>query len=276
MPMYWDAYLADTTHLSTEEHGAYLLLLAAMWRRNGSVPDNDTDNARIIGLSKAKWKKVKARLSDFLVVRNGTISQKKLQETWDKTQEKIQKNRANGAKGGRPKSNENNDLTKPDGSVLVKPDQSIPEPEPEPEKEDKSSSSKEADFYQEYLDAHPKPFESQASERLFNDLIADGIDPADIIGSAKAYAVTAAGFSNPRFVQQSDNFLDPERGKWRAHVPKASAVRATDAEILAFYANVVIEKKPSASSTVSSPMAQKLLAARLVTAEQLSQAGVAS
>ena len=43
MPMYWDAYIADTTHLSTEEHGAYLLLLAAMWRRDGSVPDDDKD-----------------------------------------------------------------------------------------------------------------------------------------------------------------------------------------------------------------------------------------
>ena len=65
MPMYWDAYLADTTHLTTEEHGAYMLLLAAMWRRDGSVPDDDKDNARIIGLTVAKWRKIKARLSVF-------------------------------------------------------------------------------------------------------------------------------------------------------------------------------------------------------------------
>lgn len=66
MPMFWDAYLADTTHLTTEEHGAYLLLLAAMWRRNGYVPDDDRDNARILGLTQAKWRKVKVRLSEFL------------------------------------------------------------------------------------------------------------------------------------------------------------------------------------------------------------------
>jgi hypothetical protein len=71
--MYWDAYLADTTHLTTEEHGAYMLLLAAMWRRNGSVPDDDKDNARILGLTPAKWRKIKARLMQFLTVTDGTI-----------------------------------------------------------------------------------------------------------------------------------------------------------------------------------------------------------
>lgn len=74
MPMYWDAYLADTTHLTTEEHGAYMLLLAAMWRRNGSVPDDDKDNARILGLTPAKWRKIKARLIGFLVIEGGLIS----------------------------------------------------------------------------------------------------------------------------------------------------------------------------------------------------------
>lgn len=73
MPMYWDAYLADTTHLTTEEHGAYLLLLGAMWRRNGWVPDDDKDNARILGMTTGKWRKVKARLMPFLTAENGEL-----------------------------------------------------------------------------------------------------------------------------------------------------------------------------------------------------------
>lgn len=136
MPMYWDAYLADTTHLTTEEHGAYLLLIAAMWRRNGSVPDDDWDNARILGLSAAKWRKVKARfvgtISGFRVA-DGVITQEKLQKTWENTQEKINKNRKNGAKGGRSNSTKNNDLDKANGFVSVNPNESIPEPEPEPD-----------------------------------------------------------------------------------------------------------------------------------------------
>ncbi len=135
MPMYWDAYLADTTHLTTEEHGAYLLLLAAMWRRNGTVPDDDKDNARILGLTKTKWLKVKIRLSDVLIFENNHISQKKLQITWKKTQETIEKNRVNGAKGGRPKSNKNNNLDKAVGFVSHNPNETIPEPEPDIDKD---------------------------------------------------------------------------------------------------------------------------------------------
>lgn len=136
MPMYWDAYLADTTHLTTEEHGAYLLLLAAMWRRDGRVPDNDKDNARILGLTPAKWRKIKARFVSTISgfhVENGEITQKKLRKTWENTQENIEKNRTNGAKGGRPKSKETKDLAKANGFVSVNPNETIPEPEPEPE-----------------------------------------------------------------------------------------------------------------------------------------------
>lgn len=133
MPMYWDAYIADTTHLTIEEHGAYLLLLGAMWRRNGWVPDDDKDNARILGISTAKWRRIKARLSGFLTFENGEISQKNLRKIWENTQEKIQKNRENGSKGGRPRSSKNNDLEKPKGSVSDKPNETIPEPEPEPD-----------------------------------------------------------------------------------------------------------------------------------------------
>ena len=146
MPMYWDAYISDTTHLTTEEHGAYLLLLAAMWRRNGSVPDDDKDNARILGLTVGKWRKIKARLSEFLIFNDGCITQKKLQKTWENTQEKIEKNRINGAKGGRPKGNKNNDMTKANGFNSLNPNESIPEPEPEPVKKDTNVSQKDGLF----------------------------------------------------------------------------------------------------------------------------------
>ena len=143
MPMYWDAYLADTTHLTTEEHGAYMLLLAAMWRRNGSVPDDDKDNARILGLTPAKWRKIKARFSDTISgfnMEDGTITQEKLQKTWEITQEKIDKNRVNGAKGGHAKPKERKGLDQANASFSQSPKATIPEPEPNPEPRGETTS----------------------------------------------------------------------------------------------------------------------------------------
>ncbi len=138
MPMYWDAYLADTTHLTTEEHGAYMLLLAAMWRRDGAVPDDDKDNARILGLTLAKWRKTKRRFVDTIsgfCIEEGRVTQEKLKKTWETTQEKIEKNRRNGSKGGRASYLKNNDLNEAGATNSLKPKPNKPDPKPDPPKE---------------------------------------------------------------------------------------------------------------------------------------------
>lgn len=56
LTLWTDAYLSDTRHLSTLEHGAYLLLLMEAWRRPYNVlPGDDTTLARLAGLTLAEW-----------------------------------------------------------------------------------------------------------------------------------------------------------------------------------------------------------------------------
>ncbi len=124
MPLFLDAYLADTTHLCTEEHGAYLLLLMAMWRRNGSVPNDDKDLARIVGVSPSKWRKIKDRILPFLTIEGDEISQKRLRKEWDFVQGKRRRNEENGRLGGRPRGNKNNGLQIANGYSAQNPNES--------------------------------------------------------------------------------------------------------------------------------------------------------
>ena len=66
IPLFADAYLADTMHLSTEEHGAYLLMLMAAWRYDDcSLPSDDKKLARVVGLSPRRWGQIKDTLLEF-------------------------------------------------------------------------------------------------------------------------------------------------------------------------------------------------------------------
>lgn len=57
MPLFGDAYLADTMHLTNEEHGVYLKMLIVAWRQPScSLPDDDGVLARIAGVGIKKWR----------------------------------------------------------------------------------------------------------------------------------------------------------------------------------------------------------------------------
>lgn len=104
MPLFVDAYLADTTHLSLEEHGAYLLLLMAMWRRGGQIENSDRDIARMLGLMPRAWRLLKARLMPLLSVYGPDdlwITQKRLQKTWNYAVENSAKKSESGKAGAK-------------------------------------------------------------------------------------------------------------------------------------------------------------------------------
>lgn len=81
MPLWTDAYLGDTTHLSTLEHGAYLLLLITAWRtRDGKLPNNDKLLAKYSRLSDAQWKRIKPVLEPFFKVTSSNWMQGRLMD----------------------------------------------------------------------------------------------------------------------------------------------------------------------------------------------------
>ena len=71
MPLWIGSYLADTLHLTTVQHGAYLLLLMAYWRERAALPDDDDQLRSVAKLDRAEWKRIRPVLAKFFRVADG-------------------------------------------------------------------------------------------------------------------------------------------------------------------------------------------------------------
>jgi uncharacterized protein YdaU (DUF1376 family) len=272
-PLWVDAFQRDTQHLEADEVGAYMLILMAMWTRETcDFPDDDTRLARVSRVSTRLWKsRIGPVIREFFSVENGTVFSKRLREeaTYVERQVTHQSNRKTGEKT--PKALKTKDVVKSGDKPPIGPGY-YPSQQPNnptlKEKEDKSSSSlAEADFYEKYLKAHPKPMkDSKIGEEAFDALVKAGEDPEKIVAAAAAYAAAAKTFSNPNFIQQSDNFLDPERGKWRDHAPKAPGPPLDGSKIAHFWADQI---KSGRAFGLTEEIAHRCVSQGLVTQEQI-------
>jgi prepilin-type processing-associated H-X9-DG protein len=64
MPLYVGDYLAATQHLTTEQHGAYLLLIMHYWA-NGGLPTDPTQLMAIAKMQPSKWHSNQMAIASF-------------------------------------------------------------------------------------------------------------------------------------------------------------------------------------------------------------------
>lgn len=64
--LYVADYLADTMHLTTEEHGAYLLIIMNYWQTGKPIPESRLNS--VARLSNDRWNSVKVSLNEFFTV----------------------------------------------------------------------------------------------------------------------------------------------------------------------------------------------------------------
>jgi uncharacterized protein YdaU (DUF1376 family) len=102
MPLYIDDWDSKTRHLDCEQDGAYGRLVRHYWK-NGPPADDDGQLARIVGMERVKWRKVRPVLSTFFAVRDGRWFHERVDEELERAREIIEKRRQAGLQGGRPR-----------------------------------------------------------------------------------------------------------------------------------------------------------------------------
>lgn len=103
-PFYVGDYLRDTSRLSTEAHGAYLLLILDYWP-NGAPPDDNETLASITKLSMKGWLAMRPRLEPFFTITNGRWTHKRIEHELIQAEAKHRKRVEAGKLGGKAKAN---------------------------------------------------------------------------------------------------------------------------------------------------------------------------
>lgn len=104
MQLYVSDFIGDTLHLSTEQIGAYMLLLMAMWNAGGKLPADDAKLARVTRMSLKKWNAISGDMMSFFDVFDGSISHNRLTKELQKSESKSQSRASAGAAGGNAKA----------------------------------------------------------------------------------------------------------------------------------------------------------------------------
>ncbi|MEF5140823.1 DUF1376 domain-containing protein [Escherichia coli] len=94
MQLYIADYLADTMHLSAEEHGAYLLLMFNYWQTGKPIPKNRL--AKIARLINERWADVEPSLQEFFCDNGEEWVHLRIEEDLASVREKLTKKSAAG------------------------------------------------------------------------------------------------------------------------------------------------------------------------------------
>lgn len=120
MQLYVSDFIGDTLHLSTEQIGAYMLMLMAMWNAGGSLPEDEAKLARVVRMSVKKWRAIAADILPFFAAEGGRIVHHRLTKELQKSERKSHSRAAAGAKGGAARSLKNKEQREAIASGLPK------------------------------------------------------------------------------------------------------------------------------------------------------------
>jgi len=191
MPLYIGDFLADTTHLSAEEVGAYMLLLMNHWRV-GYVPSNGQRLAKICRVSKVRWDRaVGPALLPFFDIAGDKMTQKRLVLE----REKALKTSASRAGNALSRWSRSSEGVVKDNSDISHANATTPHMPGTTHARDLQSQSEDSPPYPpeggrsgfgEFWDGYPVKVDQGHAERAWDQVVVD-TDPATILAGLRRF-----------------------------------------------------------------------------------------
>lgn len=203
MRLYWGDYHRDTPHLTRSQHGAYLLLLSALWNNGGKIPATDAVIASHALCTPSEWAAMKATILAFFQVRRGKLTHKRLALELAKYESTIGKRKAAGKAG----SEVTNGKRLRSGAAFAGHLPTKPEPEPESSLEASKKASKST------RRERPEARHEGASDLR---VIEGGVSEREAWGDALRQALIDAehfALSDPDFASEIAEFVDVAASK---------------------------------------------------------------
>ncbi len=179
MPFFVADYLADTGHLTTIEHGAYMLLIMHYWANDG-LPTDEKKLSRIARMSESEWRESRDTIAEFF---SADWKHDRIEFELAESNAAYARRAAAGRKGGnaRPKR-------KPSGSnASTLPE--LPHPQPQDLGKPKSISRVAlASEFGEFYAAYPKHVGRSDAERAFERVMRKGVSARHVVLAASRFA----------------------------------------------------------------------------------------
>lgn len=208
MPLYVSDYLGDTGHLSTVEHGAYLLLIMHYWQA-GSLPNDDAKLARICRLQADEWQAMRETIGEFF---DDDWTHGRIESEMAKASEIINKRSAAGKAGAFARYGKCYGKGNGKRSDLPKQTHSHPQPHPlshlQEELEKDISSDSDSDF-EAWYSAYPR-HEARGQARKAYRTARKKADGETLLAGAKKAADRYAN-SEKQFIPLPATWLNGER-----------------------------------------------------------------
>lgn len=250
MPLFCGDYLKDTTELTLEEHGAYLMILMITWAQGGKpLPDDPARMATRLRITKERWlKKIRPVLAPLFDLSDGTWRNARLEREWEYVQQKIAAQRENGAMGGRPRkgapgngpnsgasshcnipqdrdtnSLNGHETTKPNGFDRRNPNETTHPPSSSADavEEDEDAGARVAEVVERVAAMIDLPGNREACRATVTGWLKEGADPdidifpvvADVLNRTKQVRIRTFGYFTEEITNSRRARLEPKGDK---------------------------------------------------------------